>query len=83
MINLLIEQKRIPQLLEDKIMCPQEEYWTVDLDSNDLIYDPNALKKALINETIEYLDTPYKIIGIEFYSKIRTKIVLIVKREEC
>ncbi len=83
MLDLLIEQRRIPQLLETKIIEPQEEYWVIDLPSNSLEYIPNTLKKVLLRETLSYLDSTYQIIGIEFFSIVKEKIVLIVKRIEC
>ena len=83
MLDLIIEQRRIPQLLETKLFCPGEEYCVVDLESNGLIYDPNSLKKYILNQHLEYLDSDYVIIGIEFFSIVKEKIVLIVKRSEC
>lgn len=80
MLDLIIEQRRIPQLLETKIICPSEEYWTIDLEANGMVYDPGSLKKFIINEHLEYLDTIYVVVGIEFYSIVKEKIVLIVKR---
>lgn len=82
MIDLIIEQRRIPQLLETKLMCSDEEYWCIDLASNLMEYNPNNLKKLLLKETLSYLDTNYLIIGVEFFSIMKDKIVLIVKRNE-
>lgn len=83
MIDLIIEQKRIPQLLETKLMCPEEEYWVIDLASNQISYNPNDIKKMLLKEKVSYLDSDYTIIGIEFFSRVKEKVVLIVKREDC
>lgn len=72
MINIQVEQAAI------KSNC---DYWTIDLKENELEYNPQQLKDKFIGEEVMYLGYKFKIEGVEFYSLVKDKVVLIAVKQ--
>ena len=71
MIDVIIEQAAIKEGFD---------FWTLDLQENDLEYNPNALKHRFLGKETYYAGFKWKIIGVEFYSIVKTKFVLQAKK---
>jgi hypothetical protein len=71
MVDVQVEQAAIKS---------DAEYWTIDLKDNDLEYNPQELKNKFVGEKAKYLGLDFTIEGIEFYSIVKDKIILVVKQ---
>lgn len=56
------------------------DYWTIDLDENDLVYAPNELKRKFLGKEAMYSGFKFKIEGVEFYTYVKDKIVLMTRK---
>ena len=67
MVDLIVEQAAIKD---------GYDYWTIDLNENDLIYSPQELKRKFLGKETMYLGYKFKIEGVEFYSIVKDKFIL-------
>jgi len=67
MVDLIVEQAAIKDGFD---------YWTIDLNENDLTYSPLELRRKFINKETMYLGYKFRIDGVEFYSIVKDKFIL-------
>ena len=58
------------------------DYWTIDLKENDLTYNPQEIKDKFLNKETKYLGYTFKIEGVEFYSIVKDKVILIAVKQD-
>ncbi len=73
MVDIIVEQAAIKDGFD---------YWTIDLSENDLVYDPQALKRRYLGKDTIYMGYKFKIEGVEFYSIVKDKIVLLAVKQD-
>lgn len=65
-------------LIVDQISSTKEySPWVIDLKTNNLTLDPQALKRKFIGEEINYGGSVFKVTDVEFFRIVKEKIVLI------
>lgn len=73
MLKIIIEQVAIKEKFD---------YWTLDLEENDLEYNPQELKNKFLGKETIHSGYTFKIEGIEFYSIHKDKVILVAVKQE-
>jgi len=73
MVDLIIDQAAI---ICDSQGNYKHDYWTLDLNDNDLEYNQPALKHRFMGKETLYAGFSWKITGVEFYSIVKDKFIL-------
>jgi len=73
MIDCIVEQAAIKDGFD---------YWTLDLDENDLEYNQAELRRKFIGKETMYMGYKFKIEGVEFYSIVKEKFILKAVKQE-